>query len=93
VSELPRSALGAHPSVRAQYVGAIAPVHARSLPAPSRVHTRPRPRPGRKSASRAITVEAVRVPDAPPAREAAAEPWQPPIMKDRPTRARDGWSA
>jgi hypothetical protein len=93
VSELPRSAPGAHPSVRVRYIGVIAPVHARPLLAATRAHTRPRPRAGRKSTSGAITVEPVRVADTLPAPAAAAARRQPPIMKHRPTRARDGWAA
>jgi hypothetical protein len=40
-----------------------------------------------------MTVEPVLAPAAPSAPEAAAEPWKPPISKDRPTPTRDGWAA
>jgi hypothetical protein len=40
-----------------------------------------------------MTVEPVLATDAPAASKAAAEPRQPPISKNRPTPARDGWAA
>lgn len=93
MSELPRSAPGAHPSVRVRYIGTIAPAHVRPLRAASRAHRRYRPTAGPTSASRAITFGPVHGADVPPAPDTAAEPWPPPIMKQRPTHARDGWAA
>ena len=92
MSELPPSAPGAHPSVRARYIGASASAQARPQRAVAPARTRPQLRAGRTRTLRAMTVEPVRARD-PRAPEAAAEPWQPPMSTKLPAAARDGWAA